>query len=331
MNINKEKTFRQPSKSLGKTEINNLNKNKFQNKTKLKQNKNFQNINNNILRGKSKVDQNKKTKVKNTFPSKSPERKNSNIIINQKDININDNIIQINNKISNNFKSDIKNEHFFKTKEKTIKINFKKILKKANMSDLILEDTTYFENLKYIPLDDISSLFKAWQNTSVIYKAFEDKLLKKNNFEIDKKTLKIITKNEESEKSLYNQRFWILYIEYLIEKNLLLNEKQFLSVINEAFSYMNPNEKYPFQQLKIYYLEKIKKYAPCYLPNGDFDDNDNTYLNKLDKSIVAFINNKNFRENKYAISIDDKIFDKNDDKSNKNIIFEESDITKESN
>ena len=70
MNINKEKTFRQTSKSLGKTEINNLNKNKLQNKTKLKQNKNFQNINNNILRGKSKVDQNKKTKVKNTFPSK---------------------------------------------------------------------------------------------------------------------------------------------------------------------------------------------------------------------------------------------------------------------
>ena len=93
---------------------------------------------------------------------------------------------------------------------------------------------------------------------------------------------------------------------------------------------MNENEKYPFQQLKIYYLEKIKKYSPVFLPNGDFDDNDETYINKLDKSIIAFINNKNLEQKKYSISKNDNgsienIFYKSEDKSNKNnIILEDS-------
>ena len=75
--------------------------------------------------------------------------------------------------------------------------------------------------------------------------------MKKNNFEINKTTLELITKNAEASEQLHEQKFWILYIEYLINNNLLINEKQFLSVINEAFSYMTYSN---CTQLRIYYL-----------------------------------------------------------------------------
>ena len=119
----------------------------------------------------------------------------------------------------------------------------------------------------------------------MIYKIFEEKIMKKNDFEINKKTLEIITKNSEACKQLNDQKFWILYIEYLINNNLLTNESQFLTVINEAFSYMT----YNCTQLRVYYLQKIKKYAPVILPDGTFDDCDETYINKLNQATVNFI------------------------------------------
>ena len=73
--------------------------------------------------------------------------------------------------------------------------------------------------------------------------------------------------------------------EYLINNNLLINEKQFLNVINEAFSYMSLN----CSQLRIYYLQKIKKYSPVFLSDGTLDESDDAYLNKLNEASINII------------------------------------------
>lgn len=213
-----------------------------------------------------------------------------------------------NNNIKNRFHSDINNPNFLNPKKQKIlaKTDLKQITKRFNIkgNEITIPN---FENLKYKSLEDTDSLFNAWQNCSIIYKIFEEKIMKKNNFEINKNTLELITKNSEACEQLTEQKFWILYIEYLINNNLLINEKQFLSVINEAFSYMT----YNCTQLRIYYLQKIKKYAPLYLSDGTFDDSDETYINKLNESTINFI-----KKQKGVISSNVKL-----KSANKNKIF----------
>ena len=180
-------------------------------------------------------------------------------------------------------------DYFFRTNLITMKLNLKK------------NDGYEFRNLKYVKMNDTSSIFNEWRNISTIYKAFEKKLLEENGFKINTQTLQIITRNSKSSKDLKNQKFWILYIEYLFDKHMILNEETFLSVINEAFSYMEKDDDnedgYPFYRLKNYYLEKSKKCYPCFLDDGTFDDNEETYLKKLNKSAYNLIygrNNFNF-------------------------------------
>ena len=213
-----------------------------------------------------------------------------------------------NNKIKNRFHSDINNPNFLnpKKQQNLARTELKQITKKFNIkgNDITIPN---FENLKYISLEDTDALFNAWQNCSIIYKIFEEKIMKKNNFEINKNTLELITKNSEACEQLNEQKFWILYIEYLINNNLLINEKQFLAVINEAFSYMT----YNCTQLRIYFLQKIKKYAPIYLSDGTFDDSDETYINKLNESTINFI-----KKQKGVISSNVKL-----KSANKNKIF----------
>ena len=213
-----------------------------------------------------------------------------------------------NNKIKNRFHSDINNPNFLnpKKQQNLARTELKQIAKRFNIkgNDITIPN---FENLKYISLEDTDALFNAWQNCSIIYKIFEEKIMKKNNFEINKNTLELITKNSEACEQLNEQKFWILYIEYLINNNLLINEKQFLAVINEAFSYMT----YNCTQLRIYFLQKIKKYAPIYLSDGTFDDSDETYINKLNESTINFI-----KKQKGVISSNVKL-----KSANKNKIF----------
>ena len=242
---------------------------------------NNENISDNIL-PKNNVSFNSNTFIYNTNKnhiSINPIKKSNN--------NNNKSITQYNNK----FHSDINNPDFFSNKKQKYlaKTELKKISNKLNIKegDITIPN---FENLKYISLEDTNALFNAWQNFSMIYKIFEEKLMKKNNFEINKTTLELITKNAEASEQLHEQKFWILYIEYLINNNLLINEKQFLSVINEAFSYMTYSNN--CTQLRIYYLQKIKKYSPMYLKDGTFDDCDETYINKLNQSTINFIQNQ---------------------------------------
>ena len=285
------------------------NKKYLGNKDKNKSNKNINNINSNpiknnlhnshkILNNISSVNQLQK-KIKFDINN---ENINTNIINNTNPTNIknlntnpiikyNKNISQFNlsNFNGNNlFKSDIKNPNFFNLKKEKETILAKTELKKiSNKYDKKLESIPIpnFENLKYISLEDTNALFTAWQNCSMIYKIFEEKIMKKNDFEINKNTLELITKNSEACKQLNDQKFWILCIEYLINNNLLISEKQFLTVINEAFSYMT----YNCTQLRVYYLQKIKKYAPVLLPDGTIDDSDEAYINKLNQATINFI------------------------------------------
>ena len=122
----------------------------------------------------------------------------------------------------------------------------------------IKENIIKSDNMNYIPLYSVSQLYENWK-ICITSDIFEDKVLKKDNFEIIPKTLELKTKNAESCGKLKDQEFWILYIEYLINKSLLVNESQFISVIYEDFSYMESNCTF----LRIYYLLKIKKYSPC--------------------------------------------------------------------
>lgn len=268
----------------------------IQNKLKIKPHNRAQNNNKNKNKTRTHSRSKSKPRANNQRLNKISSGKSKDKSVNSN--NINSNIKNIknddNNKINifpnpipfDKINSDINNINtFFKPCNNKIKIDFKKISKNTNIKEEILKNTTNYETIKYISLNDTTSLFSAWQNTAIIYKAFEEKLLKKNNFQIDKQTLELKTKNAESCKELNDQKFWILYVEYLINNHYLINEKQFLSVINEAFSYMGEDSA----QLRIYYLQKIKKYSPCFLPDGSFDDSDDTYFNKLNKSTVNFI------------------------------------------
>lgn len=196
--------------------------------------------------------------------------------------------------------SDLNNPNFFKPCQNIIKIDLKKISDNSSMEEELLKNTTNFENLKSKFFNDTSSLFEEWKKISALYEKFKKSILKKNNFEIDKETLEIKTKNAESCNKLKDQKFWILYTEYLIKNSLLVSENQFLSVMNEAFSYMESSTD--CVQLRIYYLEKVKKYSPCFLEDGTFNDKDEVYLQKLKKPAAKFIMN-----NQEAISSNIKI------------------------
>lgn len=295
---NKTDKSKPPQKTNQRTKLSDNHKNKTQNKQKFKQIYRAQNNDSNNNLNKNNISSHSRTKSQSRhnqkqcklISSRSIEKlgKSNRIKSSSKQVNKDDNIDKLNllpNPFDKKIESDINNTNFFKPSNNSIKIDWKKISKDINMREELLENTTNFENLKYISLNDVTSLFNAWQNSSLIYKNFEEKILKKNNFEINKKTLELITKNQEACNQLKDQKFWILYIEYLINNNLLINEKQFLSAINEAFTYMGND----CAHLRIYYLQKIKKYSPCFLPDGTFDDRDDTYLNKLNKSTVNFI------------------------------------------
>ena len=295
--FNKKLKISQSSKSLEKNDLDNNKNNKFKNKSKLRQNNSIHNFNYNgsKIRGKSKSSPNSKSnklfssinndEISNSFAFK------QNIIHNNRSNDI--------NTISeeNNFKSDIGNKNiFFKTNENTLKINIKKKPQKTNIKENIKKHIINFENLKYVPLDDISSLYKYWQNSTLIFKAFENEIMKKKDFEIDEETLEIKAKNDKACEQLYNQKFWILYIEYLIYKKLFLDEKQFIFLINKAFTYI---KGYQCGHLKEYFLEKIKKISPCFLPDGSLDENDEVYINKLNTNTINYINmQKRFHKGK---------------------------------
>lgn len=140
------------------------------------------------------------------------------------------------------------------------------------------------DNLKVIPLKGIDYLYSAWKSSNLIDENFKEKILNKNDFEINYDTLEVKTNNIKAEE-LKDERFWILYIEHLIKNNKIKNDKQFLQVINTAFSDL----EYNFNLLIIYYLDKIKRFHPIE-KNGKIIYKDNVYIDLLNDKVKGRIN-----------------------------------------
>ena len=157
--------------------------------------------------------------------------------------------------------------------ENGIKIN-KNVFKIRNIDDL-----------EVLPLKNLQYLYSAWKSSNLIFENFEKNILDKKNFEINGETFDIITKNEKACNELKNEKFWILYIEYLKRNSKIKEAKDFLKIINLAFTYM----EFDSQLLLVYYLDKIKKYNPI-MDNGKIEEKDGPYINLLDSRVKNRIN-----------------------------------------
>ena len=71
----------------------------------------------------------------------------------------------------------------------------------------IKENIIKSDNMNYIPLYNVSQLYENWKKLCITSDIFEDKVLKKDNFEIIPKTLELKTKNAESCVKLKDQEF----------------------------------------------------------------------------------------------------------------------------
>ena len=176
-------------------------------------------------------------------------------------------------------KKDEKNE---KTKNKQEKEN-----KQEN--GIIITNNVFrlrnIDDLEVIPLKNMNYIYSAWKSSNIIFENFEKNILDKKNFEIDYETFDIKTKNEKACNELKNEKFWILYIEYLKRNSKIKEAKDFLKIINLAFTYM----EFDSQLLLVYYLDKIKKYNPI-MDNGKIEEKDGPYINLLDSRVKNRIN-----------------------------------------
>jgi len=138
-----------------------------------------------------------------------------------------------------------------------------------------------------IPLKN--SIYKDWKKWNSIFEEFEKELLDKKKYEINYDTFEIRTKNEKACEELKCEKFWILYSEYLKRNNKIKDAKDFMKVINLAFSYIEFGTK-----LLVYYLDKIKKYTPIII-DGKLVEKDEPYIDLLDIHVRNKI--KNLRQN----------------------------------
>ena len=129
-----------------------------------------------------------------------------------------------------------------------------------------------------IPLKN--SIYKDWKKWNSISEEFEKELLDKKNYEINYDTFEIRTKNEKACEELKCEKFWILYSEYLKRNNKIKDAKDFMKVINLAFSYIEFGTK-----LLVYYLDKIKKYTPIII-DGKLVEKDEPYIDLYSKNNI---------------------------------------------
>jgi len=136
------------------------------------------------------------------------------------------------------------------------------------------------DDLEIVPLKDIRYIFSAWKSSNLVFENFEQKILNPNDFEIIYETFEIKTKNEKAENELKDEKFWILFHDYLFKNNKIKNGDDFLKSINNAFSYL----EFDCRLLLVYYLDKIKKIKPI-LKNGNIEDKDEPYIDLLCPSV----------------------------------------------
>lgn len=136
------------------------------------------------------------------------------------------------------------------------------------------------DDLKILPLKNTDYIYSAWKSSKEIYENFEKKILNKKDFEINYENFDIKTKNEKACNELKDEQFWILYSEFLIKNNKIKNAKDFIKVINLAFS----NLELEYKFLIYYYFEKIKKFNPI-IKDGMIEDKDESYIDLLDGAV----------------------------------------------
>jgi hypothetical protein len=146
------------------------------------------------------------------------------------------------------------------------------------------------DDLKILPLKNINYIYSAWKSSNLIFENFEKKILNKKDFEIDYEKFDIKTKNEKACNEIKDEKFWILFSDYLIKNNKIKNTKDFLKLINNAFSNLDFN----YKLLLYYYFDKIKKFNPI-KKDGITENRDGPYIELLNKEVKSRI--KMFREN----------------------------------
>ena len=136
------------------------------------------------------------------------------------------------------------------------------------------------DDMKVLPLKNVDYIYTAWKESKLFLENFEKKILNRSDFEINYKTYEIITKNEKACSESKDEKFWILYSDYLIKYNKIKNYKDFLKVMNLAFS----NLDFDCKLLIYYYLDKIKKFNPI-ISNEIIEEKDEPYIDLLDDPV----------------------------------------------
>ena len=185
----------------------------------------------------------------------------------------------------------------YKTKSKKIKIPYiydfdevkrqinsyscdkKKTRNKMEITNNIFEIEN-IDDLDILPLKNIDYILSAWKSSKLISENFEKKILNKKDFEIIYDKFDIKTKNENASKEINDEKFWILFSEYLIKENKVKNDEDFLKIMNNAFSNLDCN----CSLLIYYYFDKIKQFHPI-IKNGKIEVKDELYFELLDKNV----------------------------------------------
>lgn len=178
------------------------------------------------------------------------------------------------------------------------------------------------DDLHYIPLKNLDYIFSSWKNSKIIFKNFEQKILKENDFKIDYQNFDIITKNGKSCKELNDEQFWILFSEFLFKNGKVKDDKDFLKIMNNAFSNLDCN----CSLLIYYYFDKIKKMHPI-IKDGKIEVKDELYFDLLNDKVKNRI--RYIKENlNSSIKISTNQKQNNNNKRNKIQFYEYSPIPK---
>ena len=132
---------------------------------------------------------------------------------------------------------------------------------------------------------------------------FLNNILTNKNFKIQNDN-SLKSKNEYGSYLLKNEKFWIIYIEYLFKYNKIKNIQNFLFIMNFAFKFMT----FEFDNLKNYYLNKCKNMFPIKNKNNKKKKKNLDYINLLNENTKIILKQHNIKTvQKINIKKDDSI------------------------
>lgn len=175
------------------------------------------------------------------------------------------------------------------TKPKSInlaEIKMKKISDETCIDIEEIEKTLGIENIKYFNLDDnIESMFWAMNNYRRIFDSFEEVIKNREQFKYNPITHDIKCKNQEGLKKLQDQKFWILFIQFLVHRNKLHDSELLIKIVNRAFNFLTDN----YAMLLTVYIEKMIILGPIFDEKNRLLLYDNLYYSLLDDNALNVI------------------------------------------